>query len=59
MISQQATAMARYSASADDREMVCCFLDFQEMRESPRKVQKPVTDFEYQGILPNLHHKKL
>ena len=25
--------------------MVRCFLDFQETRESPKKIQKPVVDF--------------
>ncbi len=36
--------MERYSASADDREIVGCFLDFQEMSEAPRKMQKPVVE---------------
>ena len=38
-------AMARYSASAEEREMVGYFLDFQETSESPKKMQKPVVDF--------------
>jgi hypothetical protein len=38
-------AIALYYASAEDLETVCCFLDFQEIRESPMKIQKPVTDF--------------
>ena len=29
----------RYSASADDRETVSCFFDFQEIKESLRKTQ--------------------
>jgi hypothetical protein len=33
-----------YSASAEEQETVYCFLDFQEMRESPRKTQKQVTE---------------
>ena len=37
-------AMARYSALADDLEMVVCFFAFQETKDSPRKTQKPVTD---------------
>ena len=37
-------ASARYSASVDDLETVGCFFDFQDMRESPRKTQKPVTE---------------
>ena len=36
--------MALYSASAEDLDMVVCFLDFQETKESPRKMQKPVVD---------------
>ena len=49
MISQQATAMARYSTLAEDWEMVRYFLDFQETKESPRNKQKPVTDFLVSG----------
>ena len=44
MTSQIATTMARYSDSAEDLKIVCCFLDFQETRDSPRKTQNPVTD---------------
>jgi len=33
-----------YSTSADERETVTCFLDFQEMRVLPRKMTKPLTD---------------
>jgi hypothetical protein len=36
--------MDLYSDSAEERETVCCFLDFQEMRESPIKTQQPVMD---------------
>ena len=39
------TANARYSASAEERDIVDCFLAFQDTRESPRKIQKPVMDF--------------
>lgn len=42
-------AIARYSASAEEREMVDCFLDFQETKASPRKIQKPVVDFQESG----------
>lgn len=35
---------ARYSASAEERDVVDCFFDFQETKESPRKIQKPVTE---------------
>lgn len=43
-ISHEATTIARYSASADNRETVCCFLDFQDINEPPRKTQNPVID---------------
>lgn len=43
-ISLVVLAKARYSASAEDREVVDCFFDFQETNESPRKTQKPVTE---------------
>lgn len=36
---------AQYSASADDRKIVVCFLAFQEIIESPRKTQNLITDF--------------
>jgi hypothetical protein len=42
--SHEQEAMERYSASADERETVCCFFDFHEMREAPRKTQKPVVE---------------
>ena len=41
MISQVTLAMARYSASAEERDTVCCFLDFQEMKKEPRNTQNP------------------
>ena len=44
-ISHVATAMALYSASAEDLETVNCFLDFQDTKESPMKMLYPVTDF--------------
>jgi hypothetical protein len=34
--------MALYSASADDLEIVLCFLDFHEIKESLIKTQYPV-----------------
>ena len=37
-------AKALYSASAEDRETVACFLDFQEIMESPMKMHNPVID---------------
>lgn len=44
MSSQQVEAIDRYSASIEDLKTVCCFFDFQEMRESPRNIQNPKTD---------------
>ena len=43
-ISLVVAASARYSTSVEEREIVCCFLDFHEFKESPRKAQKPVID---------------
>lgn len=37
-------ARQRYSASAKLREIVGCFLDFQEMEEDPNLMRYPVTD---------------
>ena len=34
-----------YSASAEDGEIVACFLDFQEIKVSPKKMTKPLMDF--------------
>lgn len=42
--SQQVSASDLYSASADERETICCFLHFQVIRESPSKTQKPVRE---------------
>jgi len=43
--------MARYSASVDDWETIDCFLLFQEIRESPKKIQNSVTDLRSMGSL--------
>ena len=37
-------AIARYSASAEERDTMVCFLAFQETNEWPKKIQKPVTE---------------
>lgn len=37
-------AMARYSASMEERETIFCFLLFQELRGLPRKTQSSVVD---------------
>jgi len=44
--------MAWYSASVDDWETIDCFLLFQEIRESPKKIQNSVTDLRSMGSLP-------
>jgi len=49
MISHAVEAMDRYSASTEDLETACCFLDFQEMRESPKKTQYPVIERRVSG----------
>lgn len=38
-------ARVRYSTSANDDDTVCCLLAFQEIGDSPMKMQKPVVDF--------------
>lgn len=38
-------ASVRYSALEELLEIVGCFLDFQDIKESLRKIQKPVTNF--------------
>ena len=44
IILQVAFAIDRYLASIEAMEMVCCFFDFQETRESLMKIQKPLID---------------
>lgn len=44
VISELVMAMARYSASADERETTDCFFDFQEIKDEPRNMQKPETE---------------
>ena len=41
--------MEQYSASAEDLPTVCCFLDFQDIIESPRNMQYPVIDLLVSG----------
>jgi hypothetical protein len=45
-------AIARYSVSVEDWETIDCFLLFQEIRESPKKIHKLVMDLQYVGSLP-------
>ena len=35
-----------YSASANDLLIICCFLVFQDRKESPRKTMKPIVDLQ-------------
>ena len=42
-------ARALYSASDELLEIVCYFFDFQEIRDSPKKIEKPVIDFRESG----------
>jgi hypothetical protein len=48
-ISHAVEAMDQYSASAENRDIVCCFLDFKEIRDSPKKTQKPVMERRVSG----------
>jgi hypothetical protein len=41
--------MDLYSAFAEERAIVVCFLDFQDIKESPKKTQKPKTDLRVFG----------
>jgi len=34
----------RYSASAEDKDTVTCFLDFQDIKVLPKKMTNPLTD---------------
>lgn len=49
MISQTATAKELYSNFVKDRDIVFCFLDFHEIKESPGKTQKLVIDLLMSG----------
>ena len=51
IISLVVDVIAWYSTSVEDWETIDCFLLFQEMRESPKKIQKPVTDLRSVGSL--------
>lgn len=44
LISATNSATLRYSASVEDLEIVCCFLDCQEIISEPRNKQKPELD---------------
>lgn len=51
--------MARYSASADDLEMVVCFLAFHETKESPKKIQDPMVERRESGQTPWLESENV
>lgn len=38
-ISHVIETMEQYFASAEDWDIVCCFLDFEETKECPKKTQ--------------------
>lgn len=50
-ISAIPSAKTLYSASIEDLAIVCCFLDFQEIRVDPRYTRI----FDYQYCQPNQH----
>ena len=54
MSSLVVVTMALYSASIELRDMVVCFLDFQEIKESPKNTQNPVVNFLESGHDPQL-----
>lgn len=45
-------AMDLYSTSAEDLDITCCFLDFQDTREEAKKIQNPVSDLLVSGQVP-------
>lgn len=47
--SQVAIAMDLYSASGDDRDIVCCFLVFHDIGEAPKDTNQPVRDRRVKG----------
>ena len=51
-ISLVVDAISQYSALVEDWKTIDCFLLFQEIRESHKKIQKLVTDLRFVGSLP-------
>jgi len=49
IISERAADMALYSAFVEDLEIQSCFLHFQEIKASPKKMHQPVVDFLVSG----------
>lgn len=48
-ISHVVAARTLYSASVEDLEIVGCFFEHQDMRESPKNMQNPVMDLLVSG----------
>lgn len=44
--------MVLYSASVEERDIVCCFFNFHDIREDPMKLQFPVIDLYVYGEAP-------
>lgn len=44
MISHVVSTVKRYSASADEHDTACCFLERQDIREEPSIIQNPVME---------------
>ena len=51
-------AVARYSASAEERETKACFFVFQDIGELPRVTRKPIKDVGREDKLPNPNHSR-
>ena len=51
IISLVVDVISRYFASVEDWKTIDYFLLFQEIRKSPKKIQKPVMDLQYVGSL--------
>ena len=58
LISLMTVAMALYSASADEWDMVPCFFIFQAIRERPIIIRKPVKDHLVKGQAPQCEAQK-
>ena len=57
--SHVALAIDLYSASIEDLETVHCFFDFQEIKDAPMKIQKPVTDLLVSGHVAQFVSERL
>ena len=44
-----ATAIARYSALADERDTIVCFFDLHDTKECPKNIQYPMVDLRVSG----------